>query len=761
MLFNKAGRWACFFLVGLVLASVARAQPYAYGVAGVGFSGLGLTPSASPIDWGAISLAYDTVIPGANARGLGLERGHNINLTMGVLPGLEINARLATNNLQCNLYGLNGGCPAGSYRDLSGNFKLGHSVQVGQNTWLSAAVGGTDFGGAATFFRSYYAAASVRQPWGALNLGKASGVSATAPLNGIFGSAAVQLMEPLQVFYERLGQRQWVSARFERPLWQDERVKVSVSAHRALQQDGFTPRQWLSFGLQFHFDTPASAAQKEAARLGASVSAAAPVLWPWVPEMRVLPEAIEKGVAVDVAVAAVEPAASIEPVASFEQAGVAQSLSKALADAGFESISVGEDHLGPIVQLENYAYNWNQLDALGVAMGVVGAKAAGWTVLRLQILRRGIPVYLATATPDCMIRWLAQFVCDGQSELNLAAGQHARVNTDAVQWWVRNERSSTGRTKFYVYPVIDSRVGSEYGTLDSSWGLVFNWQTPLWKGATSDIAYVKALGHSADYAPGGIFSDFRIDSRLYRVMLHQTADLPWGLSARFAAGRLAQLLDGHHSELRWESPGGGHRLTLERSQFKHRHIPFLKEFSMATYRHYLEPISSTLELKTGQWWHGDSGQMAILRHWFGDTSVALYVRRSRFAEGAPALFSPYGSVPVMSAGFEIAFPMTPRREVQAQWLQPRGDDRFSYGIQSVIGAATNTNYITPYFGNFSPVPLSLDHAVYNFDRGSQAYLAAHLQRIRQGWQYFLKQKDMQPEVFKEDQGADPQPLPNR
>ncbi len=115
----------------------------------------------------------------------------------------------------------------------------------------------------------------------------------------------------------------------------------------------------------------------------------------------------------------------------------------------------------------------------------------------------------------------------------------------------------------------------------------------------------------------------------------------------------------------------------------------------------------------------------------------------------------------MSAGFEIAFPMTPRREVQAQWLQPRGDDRFSYGLQSVVGAATNTNYITPYFGNFSPVPLSLDHAVYNFDRGSQAYLAAHLQRIRQGWQYFLKQKDMQPEVFKEDQGADPQPLPNR
>ena len=111
MLLAKTGLWACFLLAFYVLIPVARAQPYAYGVAAPGYSGLGLTPSASPIDWGAISLDYGTVIPGANALGSGLERGHNINLTMGVLPGLEVAARIATNDLDCNLYGLNGGCP--------------------------------------------------------------------------------------------------------------------------------------------------------------------------------------------------------------------------------------------------------------------------------------------------------------------------------------------------------------------------------------------------------------------------------------------------------------------------------------------------------------------------------------------------------------------------------------------------------------------------------------------------------------------------
>jgi hypothetical protein len=285
----------------------------------------------------------------------------------------------------------------------------------------------------------------------------------------------------------------------------------------------------------------------------------------------------------------------------------------------------------------------------------------------------------------------------------------------------------------FITPAMDSRVGTEYGTFDSTWGLNFTWQTPLWKGATADVAYVKAVGHSNDYAPGGIFSDFRIDSLLHRVMVHQAVALPLGLSARFAYGRLAQVLEGHHSELRWESPEGLHRISYESSQFAHRYVDFKKEFNMATYRYAIPRLGSTLELKSGTFWHGDKGQMVVSRHWFGDTNLSVFLRRSQFPVGAPALFSPYGSVPVTSAGVELSIPLTPRREVQADWLQPRGDDRFSYGLQSVIRAKNKTNYVTPYFGVFSPVPLGLDGVVYNFDRGSQTYLMANLARVRQAW----------------------------
>lgn len=187
MQFFKAGLRACFFMVVIFWVTVVQAQPLAYGLAAPGYSGLGLTPSAAPIDWGAMSLSYGTANPGANMLGSGIASGHNINLAIGVLPGVEIDGRLATNNLQCNLYGLGSVCPPGSYRDLSANFKLGHTLEVGQNTWVSAAAGTTDYGGAATNFRSFYAAVSVRQPWWALTLGSGKAVSAAAPLAGFFG----------------------------------------------------------------------------------------------------------------------------------------------------------------------------------------------------------------------------------------------------------------------------------------------------------------------------------------------------------------------------------------------------------------------------------------------------------------------------------------------------------------------------------------------------------------------------------------------
>lgn len=711
-----------------LLAPFAQAQGgnFETSLAAPGYSGLGLTPSPAPLDWGVMAASYDTAVPGAY-----YAKGHNYLFGAGLLPAIELTGRLATNDHNCNMYGLGSTCPYGTYRDLSASAKVGWKMEVAKRTWAAASVGITDFGGAATNFRSYYAVAGVKQSWWGVSGGYAKAVSSAAPLSGLFGHATLQPWQHVQIYAEKVGARSWLGTKIEMLWGEGAKSRFYVSASKSLQNDGFTPKQWWSVGFSIPFDQPANSSQTKLEQSSLSNTAD----YPQQHTRLGMPVALH---AKHMKAELVQPVGDTptEIDAQLPNLQTAGLLAKALAKAGFESISIGQDAKGPIVKLENYSYNWNQLDALGVAMGVVTQKAFHWPTTRLQIWRHGIPIYLAVGKPACMFSWLEQtgYDCGTTEGVQLWAGQHARFEPDnSASWWVLNERSSTGHTKMFITPAMDSRVGTEYGTFDSTWGVNFTWQTPLWQGATADVAYVKALGHSNDYAPGGLFSDFRIDSLLHRVMVHQAVALPLGLSARVAYGRIAQVLQGHHSELRWESPQGLHRFSFESSQFAHREVDFKKEFNMATYRYALPRLGSTLEFKSGTFWHGDKGQMVVSRQWFGDTSLSVYLRRSQFPVGAPALFSPYGSVPVTSAGVELSIPLTPRREMQAEWLQPRGDDRFSYGLQTVIRAKNKTNYVTPYFGVFSPVPLGLDGVVYNFDRGSQSYLMANLARVRQAW----------------------------
>ena len=87
---------------------------------------------------------------------------------------------------------------------------------------------------------------------------------------------------------------------------------------------------------------------------------------------------------------------------------------------------------------------------------------------------------------------------------------------------------------------------------------------------------------------------------------------------------------------------------------------------------------------------------------------------------------------IEGAGVEFSFPLTPRREHVGSWLQLRGTERFSYGVQTVVGNG-QTNNLTPWFGRFAPVPMGLADTVDNFDRGGQVYLDSNLHRVRRAF----------------------------
>jgi hypothetical protein len=195
---------------------------------------------------------------------------------------------------------------------------------------------------------------------------------------------------------------------------------------------------------------------------------------------------------------------------------------------------------------------------------------------------------------------------------------------------------------------------------------------------------------------------------------------------------LFRRLDGATLELRWQPGDGRHRLTLDASHYSHTEVDFTKRSHMAAYRYFVAPLQTAIEMRAGRFWHGDRGAALSLQHWFGDVSVNLMLRRSQFPPGSPSLYSPYGNEWVNAAGVSVSFPLTPRREHVGQRLQLRGQDRLSYGVQTVVGNGS-TNNLTPWFGRLTPVPMDLSSSVDNFDRASQAYLDTNLHRLREAW----------------------------
>lgn len=257
-----------------------------------------------------------------------------------------------------------------------------------------------------------------------------------------------------------------------------------------------------------------------------------------------------------------------------------------------------------------------------------------------------------------------------------------------------------------------------------------------------------SVNDTQDFKPGGIFSRYRYSQRTdHRVMLHQAIGLPFSVSARAAVGRVGDLFEGYATELRWEPARGRHKLGAQFAKFKVTQPGFsgdgYNRSELATYRFFSESLQATFEVKAGRFFNGDTGYLVFSRFWFGDVSITPYYRKTERKEAFfPYRVFGYQIVPALPerrfAGLEFSFPLAPRKGFSSRWLRVNGNDRFFYGVESVVRNPSND--LLREYGQFAPVPLSLDGTVFNFDRASDAYLASNLRRIPLIWRKFRDQR---------------------
>ena len=686
-----------FKLLGPIVAlsySVVSGQVFAQALSPNGYSGLGLVPSAITLKGGTAVLAHDPTVPGAS-----ITTGYNTLIGFGLMDNLELVGRLATNNLKCNMFQV-GACPANSYRDFSSSMKW--SLPIG---WLkdqnaAVAVGATDFGGAATFFRSYYVVGSKSFDQFNVSLGRAKrGSVGNSMLDGTLASATWRPTDWANVSLQKVGSNTTVHALLQTPIFKDGSSAWLTFNHR-ISDTPVMDKSWIGWGVSMPLDR------------------------------------VEKQ-AVSTPLQKAEPQTGNKALANLKPSDLAE----ALKARGFYNAKIGNKVNGDLVlELENTAYSWNILDAAGVALGVVSSAYSQESKdqkFELVLTTRGIKQLLVKGEAKCVGRWLSNGeVCSSlavqslsqrtagtalfpESALQVLGGLEESVNWSSGSVW-------SFRPEIIVSPTLVTTIGTEYGSFDGDMGANINSVIPLWSGATIENNRVRPIGvGTKNFEQGGLFYASRLKPVTNRTLFHQLINLPAiNTQARFSTGTAHTVWDGRQLETSTQTDNGRHKLGFTEGTFKNEALTYNNErsYRLVNYRFANnDQQTSVTEITQGKFWAGDKGFSINQRFWHGDTTLNIYLRRTRMTESKPL---------VSFAGLQFSIPFTPRENKSLEYLGLRGVSQWTYSLETKI--LEKDNFIT---GGYGEVPKVGDSLVmtFNRDRNSNRYYDTNLGRMKNAY----------------------------
>lgn len=658
-----------------------------------GYSGLGLVPSANTLKGGTAVLAFDPSVPGAP-----ITSGYNTQIGFGLMDNLELVGRLATNNQKCNAF-QPGACPPKSYRDFSSSMKWSLPIDWLKQNNAAVAVGITDFGGAATFFRSYYAVGTKSFDQFDVSLGQAKGKVSSSILDGSFASATWRPTNWANVSVQKVGQNTSAHALLQTPVFTDGSTAWLTFNHR-ISETPVMDKNWIGWGVSMPLDRVEKTSTST-------------------PLQKAIPQAGTKELA------------NLKP----------SDLPEALKARGFYNPKIGTKANGQLVlELENTAYSWNNLDAAGLALGVISSAYAQETKeqeFELVLTTRGIKQLKVTGEAKCVGLWLSKGeVCSKlavrslvqrsadtaflpSSLMNALGGLDESVNWTSGSAW-------SFRPEIIISPTLVTTIGTEYGSFDGDMGANINAVIPLWSGAVIENNRVKPLGvGTKQFEQGGLFYASRLKTATNRTLFHQLINLPaLNTQARLSAGTAYTVWDGRQIETSTQTDNGRHKLGFTDGTFKNDALAYNNErnYRLVNYRFANnDQQTSVTEVTQGKFWAGDKGFSINQRFWHGDTTMNIYLRRTRMTDSQPL---------VSFAGIQFAIPFTPRENKSLEHLGVRGVSQWTYSLETKV--LEKDNIIT---GGYGEVPKVGDSLVmtFNRDRNSNRYYDTNLGRMKNAY----------------------------
>ncbi len=662
-----------------------------------GFSGLIFTPNAQSLEAGRGSAALSK---GAPLRGR-IEAIDNWYFSAGVFSGLEFGTRISESEGEYTSNCYVEGC---DLRDLSATAKF-QAPYLEDIAGFNLAFGVQDIGGALSYFDAYFVVADTEIE--ALNLrvngGYGKSELSLGILDGPFAGAEWQPFEFVQLTGE----------------YDAQEFNAAVRV--------ITPRDLLPYGAQIsaQYQLYSGHNNQDQTLWGASVSV--PLLGYTSNRQKysnVTPDTKKQLLA---------------KVSTRETGSLAQLIGK-LEQEGFVNIRLGSNPNTLIVALENRRYNHNQVDGLGVAMGIIfmhfGQHSkqdlrSDFERVELIMLANQKPVVAVNADIACY----QSFIVDGENcnDINFNT-KNLLDRLDLVEWTTKSENIGSLNSQLVLSPMVRHGIGTEYGFYDYSLAVSSNLYTYLWPGAAIDVRHILPLAESDDFEEGGYFEDSAYENEIDRAMVHQFFRLPYvDIANQVSLGLVKSDYIGARSESAWFSQSGNHELGLEMSYFQHQDEKDKNGYANPDRQTFLTRYTFSMpewdwqfNATAGEFWKGDVGAKLSTSHWLGDVELSASYQITKFTDTDEEQF----------VTLSVKLPLTPWRDMAPGIIQVRGNEAYDYNLTTRV--SENKNYLSSGQGDELIMDNSMLRRYFNRGRYGSDYFEENLNRMHNAYLRYLR-----------------------
>ncbi|MGR5135881.1 YjbH domain-containing protein [Vibrio jasicida] len=659
------------------------------------FTGLVLTPNAQSLTSGHFSFTYAQGLPWRGE----IDDLDSLKFSFGLLEGLEATGRIVTDDYHSNCFET--GC--GGIRDLSMSLKY----QL-PNWWnidnFNIAIGVQDLGGAANHFQTNYVVGDYTTNFAPLRFSAGYGISdiELGVMDGAFGGVEYQPFDFIQLTAE------YDAVEF------NSSVKV------------FTPEELLPYDMtaSLSYQIYSGHETDEQNMWNAALSI------PLITDYTRSREYARNNV-------------SLMEKLSLEQSKAdnasISALVSALRNEGFVNIQVGTLNQSVVVALENRRYNHNQMDGLGVAMGIISshfgsnsAQEMGLSSERVEVmlLANQKPVVSVQTDATCYKSFVnGSEVCN---DIQFST-KNLSDKLELVEWKTERVNSGALDSQLVLSPMVRHGVATEFGVYDYSFAMSSNLYTFLWSGAAVDIRHILPLAESDDFEEGGYFEDSAYENEIDRAMVHQFFRLPYvDVANQVSLGLVKTDYVGARSESAWFSPSGAHALGLEMSYFQHMDEKDKNGYANPDRQTFLTRYTFSMpewdwqfNATAGEFWKGDVGAKFTTSHWFEDIEVSASYQVTKFNDTDEEQF----------VTVAVKLPLTPWRDMSPGLLQIRGNEAYDFNVSTRVG--NHANYLSTGQGDELVMDNSMLRRYFNRGRYGSDYFEENKIRMRNAYLRYL------------------------